>query len=61
MFLSQGAPLRSRVDLRLPALSLWPRYVPAHASRRPAIQKRLMSQQISAKMIVAINMLMLGT
>src|SRR5450755_2735008 len=61
MVLSQGAPLRSREDLRLPALSFWPGHMPAHASRCPAVGKRLMSRPISARMVVAPRMLMPGT
>ena len=43
MVLSQGAPLRSRVRLRLPALSFWPGHRPDQAIKCPAVAKRLMS------------------
>ena len=36
--LSQGAPLRSREDLRLPALSFWPGHRPAQETRCPSVE-----------------------
>jgi len=45
--------LRSREDLRLPALSFWPGHKPAQAIRWPAVAKRLMSRPISARIVAA--------
>ncbi len=48
MVLSQGAPLRIRVERRLPALSSFRGHRPAQEIRWPAVGKRLMSMPISA-------------
>ena len=47
---SQGAPLRMRVDRRLPALSSFFGHSPAQEIRWPSVGKRLMSMPISATM-----------
>src|ERR1700716_665848 len=53
MVLSQGAPLRRREGLRLPALSLFPGHSPHQETRCPAVGKRLMSPPISDTMAEA--------
>src|SRR6516225_8234482 len=58
--LSQGAPLRIRVDRRLPALSSFFGHRPAQEIRCPAVGKRLMSRPISARMISALRTLTPG-
>ena len=44
----------------MPALSFWLEHRPAHASRCPAVGKRLMSLPISARMVVADKVLTPG-
>src|ERR1700758_2489317 len=58
--LSQGAPLRIRVDRRLPALSSFFGHRPAQEIGCPAVGKRLMSRPISARMTRALNSSMPG-
>ena len=60
MAFNQGAPLRRRERLRLPALSFWPGHRPAQATRCPAVEKRLMSGPISDRIVSADNRLTPG-
>ena len=55
MVLSQGAPLRRRVERRLPALSSLRGHSPAQETRWPAVGNRLMSRPISATMTRAAS------
>src|SRR5271166_2699069 len=58
--LSQGAPLRSRDDLPLPALSFWPADRPAQETRCPSLANRLISVPVSARIEVAAKLAMPG-
>src|SRR6516164_8600858 len=58
--LSQEAPLRSRDDLRLPALSFWPGDRPAQETRCPSLANRLISAPVSARIEVAAKLAMPG-
>lgn len=60
MVFNQGAPLRNRLRLRLPALSFWPGHKPAHATKWPAVAKRLMSRPISERIVSAESRLTPG-
>src|SRR5579871_1192437 len=53
MVLSHGAPMRRRVERRLPALSSLRGHMPAQESRCPAVGKRDMSAPISERMTCA--------
>jgi len=55
--LSQGVPLRVRLDRRLPALSSFLGHRPAQEIRSPTVGKQLMSLPISARMTWALKSL----
>jgi hypothetical protein len=58
--LSQGAPVRKRVERPLPALSSLRGHNPPQDTGCPAVGNRLMSQPISDRMIRADNTSMPG-
>lgn len=58
--LSQGAPWRTRVERRFPALSSLRGHSPAQETRWPALGKRVMSMPISATMTWATRLLTPG-
>src|SRR5262249_8536257 len=60
MVLSQGAPLRKRLERRLPALSSLRGQMPAQETRWPSDGKRLMSMPISEAITVPASALTPG-